>query len=442
MRSRFLTALLTVAALGGLSTHAPQEKKKMKNWFLTGLLALAALAGLTGQAPQEERMEGRANKDTARSRYLATLLALVALASLSAHAQVASLGSARITPEALAAPPKGNFPDCKATLSSVAVPNAPHGLFVSIFPHGTLNDRAVPILLHNPVVCGANFYINWAESDHGPGANPRYEFGYIERQMTPWVAAGKVVNLIVWPTSDSLAVQSTPDYVMAKAPSVTCPKFGRIPVFWDKNFMEPYKQFMAVVADKYGNDPRIGYIRFGLSNGGETFPSCEFAMMKEKGLTQGMWKKYLFNMMEYEKSLHVTRQLMVGITAFGEPRDLRLPHEVAARAAELGMGIGSNGLQITDVQSYRAGGKCDDDWCRIFDEFAGKIPLESQPLHPNEQGSMGDMVALALEHKVQIFEFALPDWLAAYDPRYGQAKNRKGEYIAAFEAAAKVLGGQ
>lgn len=408
----------------------------MRNRFVTALLALAALAGLRAHAPQRNTTENT----TMIRRFLAVLLALLALTTVSARAQVASLSSTELSPDALATMPRGNFPDCAAPLSSVPIPSAPHGLFVAIFPHGTLNDRADHILLHNPVVCGANFYIVWSESDRGPGANPRYDFSAMDRQIAPWVAAGKVVNFVVWPTSDSHAVVATPDYVMSRASTVTCQKFDRVPVFWDKNFMEPYKQFMAAVAEKYGNDPHIGYIRFGLASGGETFPACQFALMKEKGLTQALWKDYIFKMLDYEHSLHTAQPLMVGINSFGEPPDLRLPREVAEKAAQLGIGIGSQGMQKAAEDDYRAGRPCDVDWCRIFDQVAGKIPLELQPFKPN-QFNMTEAIQFAMERKAQIFEIALPDWIVAYDPSVRGAQDHRGDYIQAFEAAARVLGG-
>lgn len=382
-----------------------------------------------------------------RNRYLTALLALLALSTLSADAQGASPDTAQRTQGAPAAMPKDSFPDCKAPLSTVAVPSAPHGLFVLIFPEGTLNRRSIPILLHNPVICGADFYIVWSQSDHGPGANPRYDFGYIEEEMAPWVAAGKVVNLIVWATSDAHDLPATPDYVMSKVPTVSCPKFDRIPVFWDKNFMEPYKQFMSAVAEKYGSDPRIGYIRFGLASGGETFPACEWSLMDEKGLTQAVWKDYLFNMLDYEHSLHVTRQLMVGLNSFGNPPDDALPRAVAAKAAQLGIGIGSQGLSKSHVDDYRAGRPCDVDWCRLFDQYAGKIPLELQPAEPLQPdhsgtGSVTDIIPFALQRKTQIFEFNIRDFLIAYQPGgFPGAESHAAEWAQAYEAAAKVLGG-
>ena len=50
--------------------------------------------------------------------------------------------------------------DCSGPATGVEMPNAPHGLFVIMFPGARVNARA-NVLLHNPTVCGANFYVVW-----------------------------------------------------------------------------------------------------------------------------------------------------------------------------------------------------------------------------------------------------------------------------------------
>src|SRR5229473_6299684 len=87
------------------------------------------------------------------------LAAVIALAisiwtTAKAQAQSAAKGS--------------DFPSCTETLSSVAVPDGPHGLFAIIFPNVKLQEKAEHFLLHNPVVCGFNTYLVWNEIDRGP----------------------------------------------------------------------------------------------------------------------------------------------------------------------------------------------------------------------------------------------------------------------------------
>ena len=366
---------------------------------------------------------------------LAGLIALAISTALSARVQSKTAAKT------------GDFPSCTESLSSVAVPDGPHGLFAIIFPNVTLQEKAERFLLHNPVVCGFNTYLVWNEIDRGPGANPRYDFSKVDEQIKPWIKAGKQVNLISWATGYGGRRRLTPDYVFKQVQSVSCEKAGEVPVFWEKGFMENYQQFMAAILQHYGNNPSIGYIRFGLGLGGETFPACMWAM-KSKGFTPERWKRYLFDMLDYEGSLNSPKQLMVGINALPGPnRDFDLPDAVARRAIQNKIAIGSQGLSVEDARADQSGSPCAVDWCHNFREAAGKVPLELQTVKqtdPNGNGRVGSMVDIlpfALRLKTQIFEIYAQDWLVAYDPSDPNYDRHHKEYQQAFEAAAKVVGG-
>ena len=137
-----------------------------------------------------------------------------------------AVGQDQPTPKASKA---GAFPSCTDSLPTVAVPDGPHGLFAIFFPGAVrINARVNQYLLHNPVVCGANFYLVWNEIDRGPSTNPRYDFSHVEHEMEPWVKAGKQVNLIVWATHYGGGQRATPDHVFRKVQSVRCENAGEV----------------------------------------------------------------------------------------------------------------------------------------------------------------------------------------------------------------------
>jgi len=338
-----------------------------------------------------------------------------------------------------------DIPKCSDDLPGVAVPGAPHGLFVILFPGARVNEQT-RILLHNPAVCGANFYIVWKEVDRGPSANPRYDWGSVERQIAPWIAAKKRVNFIIWATTYQKGASATPDYVFAKVPSVTCPAFGHVPVFWNPEFMRSYQAFMSATVEHFGANPSVGYIRFGLGAGGEIFPAC-MHFMRDQGFSDATWKKYIFDMLDYEKSLNSPKQLAVGLNAYGEPPHLDFAAAVAERAVEDGIAIGNQGLTAADPRDDAAGRPCMADWCRIFRQMRGKVPLILQTGHPTEPdrageiGSLVDMLPFAVAQKVQVFELYPQDWLVAYDPFTPGYPAHHQEYQKVIEDAARVLGG-
>jgi len=368
-----------------------------------------------------------------KTRSACPIVFSILLAVISAAAQPAGKAS-------------GGFPSCADSLPSVAVPDGPHGLFAIFFPGAArLNERGMRYLLHNPVVCGANLYLVWNEIDRGPGANPRYDFSRVEEEMQPWVKAGKEVNFIVWATHYGGGSRATPDYVFRKVPSVSCPNAGQVPVFWEKDFMESYQQFMAAVVQHFGNNPAVGYIRFGLGLGGETFPACMYAL-KDKGFTPERWRRYLFDMLDYEGSLNSPKQLMVGINWFGNPPNPEFPDAVARRAVPNKIAIGSQGFSIEDARAEQSGSPCAVDWCHVFKDASGKVPLELQTVKPSNPdggsvGSMTELLPFALRLHTQIFEIYIQDWLVAYDPEDPNYGRHHQEYQQAYEAAAKVVGG-
>jgi hypothetical protein len=340
-----------------------------------------------------------------------------------------------------------SFPSCTDNLSSVAMPKAPHGLFAILFPGmQKLNAKANEYLLHNPVVCGANFYLVWNRIDKGPDASSRYDFDAVEEQMEPWIKAGKEVNLIAWAVGYGAKVQVTPEYVFKQVQSVECENGGQVPVFWDKGFMDNYQQFMKEIVHHFGNNAAVGYIRFGLGIGGETFPVCMYAL-REKGFTPQVWRKYLFDMLDYEGALNSPKTLMVGINTFGEPPNIDFVDAVADRAVQNKIAIGSQALSMDDPRSDRAGQPCAVDWCHVFRGANGKVPLELQTLeetNPDRSGKVGSMVDLlpfALGLHTQIFEIYMQDWLIAYDPEDPNYARYHEEYQRTYEAAAKVVGG-
>jgi hypothetical protein len=366
---------------------------------------------------------------TSMARVLAFSIVLAAVAVAKVQAQAPSS--------------KSSLPSCTERLSSLAVPDGPHGLFAILFPNVVMQAKAEQYLLHNPVVCGANMYLIWNDIDRGDG---RYDFSKVEEEMAPWIKAGKQVNLISWATSYGGKRRLTPDYVFQQVQTVSCENAGEVPVFWEKGFVENYQKFMAAIVQHFGNNPSVGYIRFGLGQGGETFPACMYAL-KSKGFTPERWRKYLFDMLDYEGSLNSPKQLMVGINKLAGPPDYELPDAVARRAVQNKIAIGSQGFSVNDISANQSGSPCAVDWCHVFRDAAGKVPLELQTVkqtNPDGAGPVGSMVELlpfAEKLHAQIFEIYVQDWLVAYDPSDPDYAQHHQAYQQAFEAAAKVVGG-
>jgi hypothetical protein len=337
------------------------------------------------------------------------------------------------------------FPPCNAPISSVAAPDGPHGLFVLQFP-GTPLTTIDTYLVNNPVVCGGNIFVVWSEVDKGPGANPRYDWSGVDSQIATWTGAGKSANLIVWVVSDATTNTATPSWVLSQVPTVSCTTTSPVPVFWNSTFVSLYKDFIAEVLATYGTNPSIGYIRFGLAAGGETYPVCYSALVQQ-GFTTTIWENYISTMMNYEKSLNPTSQLMLGINSYGAPPDDAVPDWEAATSVQLGFGFGSQGLSAADMQNYNTGKPCSVDWCANFEKYEGQAALELQLLAASQpdgggEGSLVTLLPFALQLHTQIFEIFANDFDVAYDPNNPYYAQYGAGYREVFESTAKVVGGR
>ena len=219
-----------------------------------------------------------------------------------------------------------------------------------------------------------------------------------------------------------------------------------MPVFWKEPYPTLYKAFMAEVLARYATNPAIGYIRFGLSQGGETFPVCKTAL-NAQGFTTPIWESYIADMVAYQTTQTTAKQLMIGINSYGTPPDDSVPDYEAGLAIANHFGFGSQGLQASDVTNYAQGQPCSVDWCGNFNTYVGQGPLQLQLVAPSVPdgtgtGSLVDLLPFAVTRHAQILELFESDLEVAYDPANAEYTQYGAGYRTAIEAAADVLGGR
>ncbi len=306
-------------------------------------------------------------------------------------------------------------------------------------------------LFSNPVVNGATIAVEWGGSDQGPSAGSgQYDWSYPDGQAQAWIQAGKRVNFVVWANADNASTTcgseaqygsngtgncAIPAYVWTALGSsnyVTCStQYGnqQLPNYFASAFQTNYRAFIAAMIQHYKGNASVGYIRFGLGHGGESLPvanwndtttACGQAFVNSWGLTIQTWETYLSTMLNYEGSLNSPVQLMTGVTPMGNP-NTQIPDYAAPIAVQNGIGFGSQGLELSDVNNC-AGSTA--DWCDLFATYTGQVPLELQtylqscPDNSCTTGSLVNLVPWAVTNHATILEIYWQDWLVAYDPNY------------------------
>ncbi|HEY6767898.1 MAG TPA: putative Ig domain-containing protein [Candidatus Sulfotelmatobacter sp.] len=302
-------------------------------------------------------------------------------------------------------------------------------------------------LLNNSLVAGVNFWLEWGTVDKGPTSNPQYDFSAFDAAIAPWIAAGKKINVVVWAVSDTPVNNGTPSYVFSNLGSsnITTCAGEKIPNYFNSAFQLPYQAFMKQVVKHFGSNGSIGYIRFGLGRGGETFPSqnfgsdpCTSTFVNKWGWTDTTWTNYVNAMLAYESTLKSPKQLMVGLDSV-DSNDM--PDSEAAAAISMHIAIGNQGMKANDITKYP---HCSSDWCDLFAEYKNSnLPLELQTIalsSPQGNAPVGSLVTLlpfAVQNHATVLEIYTYDWLLAFDPSYPGYSTYGAAYASTFKAAAQ-----
>jgi hypothetical protein len=312
-------------------------------------------------------------------------------------------------------------------------------------------------VLASPLVDGINPALYWSAVDKGPNAaGGQYQWSTFDSQIQRFIDAGKKVNIIVYAIDYGTPNTATPPYVLTDSllDTIKCPSKSDWPVVYSPSFKVPYKAFIAEVIRHYANNSHIGYIRFGLSMGGEIFPWCGTQEATSAGLTYAQWGNQVWlpydkEMLNFEKAQNPT-MLILGPTTKGAAGWVDTE---AAQAVANGFGFGNQGLEAMDITGYP---KCGSGWCSPFDTYAGQVPMELQtigqsdptgvcgttgnptcPGGTNQQntGPLPPLLAFGIQRHATIFEIYTLDLLLAFDPSYPNYALYHTEYVDAITNA-------
>jgi hypothetical protein len=324
---------------------------------------------------------------------------------------------------------------------SLAVTPANHvkinALFPPMGPGNSMWDDFNTYVLSSPYLDGVNPALDWNSVETRQGV---YDFSAFDASLQHFYDAGKTVNIIVRPASNGGVNTLTPAYVFSSqwASSlgvppqdvVTCKDYpgngqahSGFPVVYELPFKVAYKKFVVAVLAHYANNPHIGYIRVGLAVGGEVFPWCSSVI---PSFSQATWLGYINEMNAYERSLNSPVQLMAALNQVytNGSWDQSYTTAEATSAVANGQGIGSQGWQLADIASFKAGQPCASNWCNLFDQYAGQAPLELQQAGDSianggtTTGSMAEIIPFAVAHHANILEIYVQDLMTAFDPKW------------------------
>jgi len=317
-----------------------------------------------------------------------------------------------------------------STLTISAVNNFPVGMQVTFQNLGAatfLNGQTVTITSATT----SSFTATFAHADYGPTA---------ETAGTANPLGVAVQNA----TTNTFQYQTAvPSAGSATAAGTVVSEQQSWPVPYEAPYKTGWEAFVAAAIAHYNasaNLSQISYMRVGRAAGGEAFPECIGNLEQipaPNTYTMTGWLNYYTDIDQFVATQNPKMQVLDPLneagsgpgasTSYGsDEAGIAITYK---NASGLTNGIGSQGLQASDITNYAAGGSCTSDWCGAFDnDYQMGIPLELQQIGlsapvaisgtNSATGDLRPLLPFAVQRHMTILELYSLDALLAYDPNY------------------------
>jgi hypothetical protein len=356
---------------------------------------------------------------------------------------------------------EGAAPPCTGLNSHVAVPLAPHGMFVwlySLDAQRALNLFKKYVIGKDPSLCGASAVVTWSDVEKSKGS---FDFSKVDQDLEPFVDAGLTVNLLFAAAGEGDVNTVTPPWVMAEVPATTCGG-AKLPVYWNPKYEADWSAFIRRATEYFSHKSsikdHIGYLRFAIGAGAEAVAPpgayggpCADAL-RLLGYSYEVWKAHSLRMLDAMASVPTTHQIISALPQVpGGKTTYDLANAFAAAAAAKHVGLSFESLGVGDVAAPGTKpGRCQPanlHWCAAYIKYAGVVPLAMQPITASRNTNHGridisNLLQYALANKIQIFELYPDEWLEANGATDWQPFEpaNQAKYRAALHSASRVLG--
>lgn len=378
------------------------------------------------------------------------------IAAFAAVALIAiSLGYAPVAAQ------QGGAPSCTGRNPHVAVPTAPHGMYLWLYSldAGRVVDLFKKYVIgKDPAFCGVSAVVSWSDVEKSQGS---FDFSKVEQNLKPFTDAGLTVNLLFAAAGEGKVNDVTPHWVMAEVPKTFCGG-AALPIYWSPQYEADWSAFIRRAITYFSHESpiknQVGYMRFATGAGAEAVaPPGAYGgpcakLLAKKGYSYKVWEAHTLRMLNAMTSVPSAHQIIAALPrAPGGPTFNELPNTFAAAAAAKHVGLSFESLGADNVAAPGTKpGRCQPaklHWCAAFIKYAGVVPLATQPITATQTTTHGrldisNLLQYGLDNKIQIFELYAGEWLQANGATAWQQYNpaQQAKYKAALHAASQVLG--
>ena len=148
----------------------------------------------------------------------------------------------------------------------------------------------------DPDLTGVNLIYYWSQIEPEKGV---FDWSQIQRDMAPWIAAGKKVILRISTSGAAswdppYSGDGTPAWVYADGARSISDNGETIPVYWDQAYLTDYRSFVQAFGAQFDGNPNVAFIQAGIGMGAETLPetnasSSGVAAWEADGYADPLW---------------------------------------------------------------------------------------------------------------------------------------------------------
>jgi hypothetical protein len=356
---------------------------------------------------------------------------------------------------------QGGAPSCVGRNPHVAVPTAPHGMYLWLYSldAGHIVDLFKKYVIgKDPAFCGVSAVVSWSDVEKAQGS---FDFSKVEQNLKPFIDAGLTINLLFAAAGEGKDNTTTPHWVMAEVPKTFCGGV-HLPIYWNPKYEAIWSAFIRRAINYFSHESpiknQIGYLRFATGAGAEAVaPPGAYGgpctkLLAKHGYSYQVWKAHTLRILNAMASVQTPHQIVAALPrAPGGPTFNDLPNVFAAAAAAKHVGLSFESLGADNVAAPGTKpGRCQPaklHWCAAYIKYAGVVPLAMQPITATQTTTHGrldisNVLQYALDNKIQIFELYAGEWLQANGATAWQPYQpaQQAKYKAALQAASRVLG--
>jgi len=356
---------------------------------------------------------------------------------------------------------QGGAPPCVGRNPHVAVPTAPHGMYLwlySLDAKRPLDFFQKYVIGKDPSLCGVSAVVSWSDVEKSQGS---FDFSKVEQNLKPFIDAGLTINLLFAAAGEGKENNTTPHWVMASVPKTFCGGV-HLPIYWNPKFEADWSAFIRRAINYFSHESpiknQVGYLRFATGSGAEALPPpgakggpCT-KLLANHGYSYNVWKAHTLRILNAMASVQTPHQIVAALPQVpGGPTAYDLPNAFAAAAAAKHVGLSFESLGSGNIAAPgTTPGRCRPaqfHWCAAFTKYAGVVPLAMQPITASRNTNharidISNLLQYALDNKIQIFELYPDEWFQANGAKEWQPYQpaQQARYKAALQSASRVLG--